>query len=53
MRSIQGKKQFGIYEIDGDKVKFCFAAPGGDRPAEFSSKEGSNRILSVWKREQK
>jgi uncharacterized protein (TIGR03067 family) len=49
----KGKKQFGIYEIDGDTVKFCFAAPGNDRPTEFSSKEGSNRILSVWKREKK
>jgi uncharacterized protein (TIGR03067 family) len=49
----KGKKQFGIYEIDGDTVKFCFAAPGNDRPTEFSSKERSNRILSVWKREKK
>jgi uncharacterized protein (TIGR03067 family) len=49
----KGKTHFGIYEIDGDKVKFCFAAPGKDRPTEFSSKEGSEHTLSVWKREKR
>src|SRR5262245_38374045 len=28
----KGKTHLGIYEFDGDTVKFCFAAPGGDRP---------------------
>jgi len=46
----KGKKVLGIYEIDGDTVKFCFAAPGKDRPTEFQSKEGSGHTLSVWKR---
>jgi uncharacterized protein (TIGR03067 family) len=49
----KGKTHLGIYEIDGDTVKFCFAAPGKDRPTEFSSKEGSEYTLSVWKREKK
>jgi len=49
----KGKTQLGIYELDGDTVKFCFAAPGKDRPAEFTTKEGSGRTLSVWKRSQK
>jgi uncharacterized protein (TIGR03067 family) len=40
----------GIYEFDGDKQKICFALPGKDRPTEFSAKEGSGRILTVWKR---
>jgi uncharacterized protein (TIGR03067 family) len=44
------KTHLGIYELDGDTVKFCFAAPGKDRPTEFSAKEGSDRTLSVWKR---
>jgi uncharacterized protein (TIGR03067 family) len=46
----KGKKVLGIYEIDGDKVKFCFAAADKDRPSEFTAKAGSGNTLSVWKR---
>jgi len=46
----KGKKQLGIYELDGDTLKSCFAAPGDERPKEFTSKEGEKRIFSVWKR---
>lgn len=46
----KGKTHLGIYELDGDTVKFCFAAPGKDRPTEFTAKEGSQQTLSVWKR---
>ena len=49
----KGKTHLGIYELDGDTVKFCFAAPGKDRPSDFTAKEGSQRTLSVWKREKK
>jgi uncharacterized protein (TIGR03067 family) len=49
----KGKTHLGIYELDGDTVKFCFAAPGKDRPADFTSKEGSERTLSVWKKDKK
>jgi uncharacterized protein (TIGR03067 family) len=45
-----GKKQLGIYELDGDSLKACFAAPGAERPADFTSKEGERRTLTVWKR---
>ena len=34
----KGKTQLGIYELSGDTIKFCFAAPGKDRPTEFSAK---------------
>jgi len=47
----KGKQQFGIYELEGDTVKFCFSAPGAERPADFMSKPGDRRTLSVWKRE--
>ena len=30
----------GIYELDGDTLKICYALPGKDRPTEFKSKEG-------------
>jgi uncharacterized protein (TIGR03067 family) len=45
----KGKTHLGIYEINGDTVKFCFGAPGAERPTEFNSKAGDQRTLSVWK----
>ncbi len=47
----KGKKQLGIYELDGDTFKSCFGKAGGDRPKEFTSKPGDGRTLSVWKRD--
>ena len=47
----KGKKQLGIYEVDGDTFRSCFAAPGAERPADFTTKSGDGRTLSVWKRQ--
>ena len=47
----KGKKQLGIYELDGDTFKSCFAAAGAERPTDFTSKPGDRRTVSVWKRE--
>ena len=47
----KGKTQLGIYEIDGDIFRSCFAKPGGERPSDFTSKPGDGRTLSVWKRQ--
>ena len=47
----KGKKHLGIYELHGDDVKFCFGAPGAERPADFTSKPGEHRTSSAWKRD--
>jgi uncharacterized protein (TIGR03067 family) len=47
----KGKRQLGIYEIDGDTFKSSFAKPDAERPADFKPAEG--RTVSVWKRDQK
>jgi uncharacterized protein (TIGR03067 family) len=47
----KGKRQLGIYELDGDTFKSCFAGPGIERPIDFTSQPGDRRTLSVWKRE--
>ena len=46
----KGKTHLGIYEIEGDTMRSCFAAPGEERPADFTSKPGERRTLTVWKR---
>jgi uncharacterized protein (TIGR03067 family) len=43
----------GIYEIDGDTFRACFAKPGKERPKDFACKAGSGHTLTVWKREKK
>ena len=48
-----GKTQLGIYELEGDTVKFCFSAPGKERPTDLSSKAGDGRTVSVWNRDKK
>ena len=46
----KGKKQCGIFELAGDVLRVCVAAPGDPRPAEFTSVPGDGRTLTVWKR---
>ena len=44
----------GIYELKGDELKLCITTrSGGNRPDEFKTKAGSNRVLVVLKREKK
>jgi len=47
----KGKTQLGIYELEGDTFKSCFAAPGSERPKDFTTKPGDGRTVTVWKRE--
>jgi uncharacterized protein (TIGR03067 family) len=42
-----------IYEVDGDTLKICGSESGGaDRPKEFATKRGDQRVLIVFKREE-
>jgi len=43
----------GIYEIDGDTWRICFAGSGKERPKDFDCKAGSGHTLTVWQREKK
>jgi len=47
----QGKKQLGIYEVNGDMFRSCFGKPGAERPTDFTSRPGDGRTLSVWRRD--
>jgi uncharacterized protein (TIGR03067 family) len=49
----KGGTLLGIYKIEGDTFRVCCARPADGRPAEFSARSGSGRILIVYKREKK
>jgi uncharacterized protein (TIGR03067 family) len=49
----KGKTVLGIYELDGDEFRICYAPPGKDRPKDFSAKAGTGHRSHVWKREKK
>lgn len=43
----------GIYELNGDSYKVCFAPVGKPRPTALSSTPGSGNIFQVWERQKK
>src|SRR5205823_3510866 len=45
-----GEVSLGIYEVEGDDYRVCFAPPGKERPTAFGSEPGSGYIFQVWKR---
>ncbi len=46
----QGKTMLGIYEVDKNKRKLCFAPAGQNRPTEFSSTAANQHILVKFER---
>jgi uncharacterized protein (TIGR03067 family) len=48
----KGKKQYGIYKLDGDKFTVCVTRPGSaesDRPKDFNTKDTAN-VVFVFER---
>lgn len=48
----KGKKQYGVYKLEGDKWTVCMTRPGvaeGDRPKDFSTKDTTN-VVFVFER---
>jgi uncharacterized protein (TIGR03067 family) len=47
----QEDKLLGIYQIDGELRRSCFAMPGQERPKGFSSPETKGCLQLEWKRQ--
>jgi uncharacterized protein (TIGR03067 family) len=45
------KTLLGIYRIEDDEFTVCFAAPGKERPKDFTTKSGTGTFVHVWKRQ--
>lgn len=48
----KGKKQYGVYKLEGDKLTVCITAPGAaesDRPKSFDTKDTRN-VVFVFER---
>ncbi|MFM2096832.1 MAG: hypothetical protein RIS70_3956 [Planctomycetota bacterium] len=46
----KGQKYLGIYKFENGVYTVCFAAPGKDRPKEFTTKSGTGELMHVWKK---
>jgi uncharacterized protein (TIGR03067 family) len=45
-----GPTVLGIYDVEADGYRQCYATPGKGRPTSFDAAEGSGHSLSVWRR---
>jgi uncharacterized protein (TIGR03067 family) len=46
----KGKTILGIYQLEDDVLRICGAGPGGERPTEFASKDGTGHTLITCQR---
>lgn len=46
----KGKTFRGIYQLEGDELKACFAFPGKDRPKNYLTQPESGLVLEFWRR---
>jgi len=49
--STEKEVMLGIYRVEENGYKVCFAPAGKPRPTEFSSTAGSGYILQSWQRQ--
>ncbi len=45
-----GQTQLGIYEVEGDRLKLCYAAPGSPRPENYETAPADGKTMAVWRR---
>ena len=46
----EGQAALGIYDLEGETLRICYAMPGFGRPREFASAPGSGAFLIVLRR---
>jgi uncharacterized protein (TIGR03067 family) len=44
------KREQGIYALEGDTLRICYAAQGKERPHEFTTRSGSGALLFIFRR---
>jgi uncharacterized protein (TIGR03067 family) len=49
----KGNTNNGIYELEGDRWRFCVNMKGGPAPTEFVTSPGSGRALETLNREKR
>jgi uncharacterized protein (TIGR03067 family) len=46
----KGKAALGVFELDGNNLKLCYALPGEKAPEDFTTRPGSSRLLFTMRR---